>query len=55
MAKHPYDPLRRDVPASDVPLQSPMPRSPILDREEPEAADEADIAPESRPDPRDTP
>lgn len=37
------DPLRREVPASEVPLQSPMPRSPILDREEPELRDEPDV------------
>jgi|GEM_PF-5985046 len=43
MSKSVPDPLRRDVPAKDVPLESPMPRSPILDREEPELAQERDI------------
>lgn len=39
----PADPLQRPVRPQDVPLVSPMPRSPILDREEPELADEPDI------------
>jgi len=30
------DPLKREVSPEQVPLQSPMPRSPALDKEEPE-------------------
>jgi hypothetical protein len=41
------DPLKRQVPPRDVPLQSPMPRSPILDREEPEPSQEQDIESDS--------
>jgi hypothetical protein len=37
------DPLKREVRPQDVPLKSPMPRSPILDREQPEQAYERDI------------
>lgn len=37
------DPLKREVPAHEVPLKSPMPRSPILDREQPEQSYEEDI------------
>jgi len=37
------DPLQRPIRPQDIPLQSPMPRSPILDREEPELSDEPDI------------
>ncbi len=37
------DSLRRPPRPEDIPLVSPMPRSPILDREEPELRDEADI------------
>jgi len=37
------DPLKREVPPGEVPLKSPMPRSPILDREQPEQAYEEDI------------
>jgi hypothetical protein len=39
------DPLKRPARPEDVPLVSPMPRSPILDREEPELAHEQDIEP----------
>jgi hypothetical protein len=37
------DPLKREVPPGQVPLKSPMPRSPVLDREQPEQAYERDI------------
>jgi hypothetical protein len=40
------DPLDPDSRPEAVPLESPMPRSKILNNEEPESADEADIAPE---------
>jgi hypothetical protein len=48
------DPLKREVPPEQVPLQSPMPRSPALDKEEPElSTDEPDIPQaEAHPDPK---
>ena len=44
------DPLKRKVPPHEVPLESPMPRSPILDREQPEQAYEEDIPSDDAPD-----
>jgi hypothetical protein len=43
------DPLKREVPPHEVPLQSPMPRSPILDRDQPEQAYEEDIPSDDDP------
>jgi hypothetical protein len=43
----PSKPSPEGKPSADTPLESPMPRSPILDREEPpQIAHEEDIAPE---------
>ncbi|MBX3618842.1 MAG: hypothetical protein KF891_02445 [Rhizobacter sp.] len=47
--RHP-DPLKRHVPPEAVPLRSPMPRSRVLDAEEPELnTHESDVAPQARP------
>jgi hypothetical protein len=44
----PSKPAPEGKPSADTPLESPMPRSPILDREEPaQIANEEDIAPEN--------
>lgn len=44
------DPLSREVPPGSVPLRSPMPRSRVLDAEEPELnTHESDVAPQAKP------